>query len=64
MDTVDALKEQAGIAACEFVKSGMKVGLGTGSTVKYTVIELGRMIKEGFRNSWSANITSNTKTGN
>ena len=46
MDTVDALKEQAGIAACEFVKSGMKVGLGTGSTVKYTVIELGRMIKE------------------
>ena len=46
METVDALKEQAGIAACEFVKSGMKVGLGTGSTVKYTVIELGRMIKE------------------
>ena len=46
MDTVDALKEQAGIAACAFVKSGMKVGLGTGSTVKYTVIELGRMIKE------------------
>ena len=46
MDNVDALKEQAGIAACEFVKSGMKVGLGTGSTVKFTVIELGRMIKE------------------
>jgi len=46
MDNVEELKRQAGIAACQFVKSGMKVGLGTGSTVKYTVIELGRMISE------------------
>ena len=46
MDSVEALKQQAGIEACKFVKSGMKVGLGTGSTVKHTVIELGRRIKE------------------
>ena len=46
MDRVELLKQQSGIAACKFVKSGMKVGLGTGSTVKYTVIELGRRIAE------------------
>ena len=46
MDDVELLKREAGIAACKFVKTGMRVGLGTGSTVKYTVIELGRMIKE------------------
>ena len=46
MAGVEALKRHAGIEACKFVKSGMKVGLGTGSTVKHTVIELGRMISE------------------
>ena len=46
MDKVEQLKQQAGIAACKYVEFGMKVGLGTGSTVKYTVIELGRMISE------------------
>ena len=46
MDKVEVLKQQAGIEACKFVKNGMKVGLGTGSTVKYTVIELGRRITE------------------
>ncbi len=46
MADVEALKKKAGIMACQFVKSGMKVGLGTGSTVKYTVIELGRRISE------------------
>ena len=47
---VEQLKKQAGVRACGFVKDGMKVGLGTGSTVKYTVIELGRKInEEGMR---------------
>ena len=46
MADVEALKREAGIAACKFVKTGMKVGLGTGSTVKHTVIELGRQIAE------------------
>tara|TARA_B100001121_G_scaffold53722_1_gene47198 strand:+ start:817 stop:1521 length:705 start_codon:yes stop_codon:yes gene_type:complete len=46
MDNVEALKQQAGIEACKFIKSGMKVGLGTGSTVRHTVIELGRKIEQ------------------
>ena len=46
MSGVEELKEQAGIAACDFVKDGMKLGLGTGSTVRYTVLELGRRMKQ------------------
>ena len=46
MADVEALKKEAGIEACKFVKTGMKVGLGTGSTVKHTVVELGRRISE------------------
>ena len=46
MTDVETLKRDAGIAACAYVKSGMKVGLGTGSTVKHTVVELGRMMAE------------------
>lgn len=46
MSDVEELKRLAGIEACKFVESGMKVGLGTGSTVKYTIIELGRMVAE------------------
>jgi ribose 5-phosphate isomerase A len=43
---VEALKEEAGVAACAYVQSGMNVGLGTGSTVKYTILELGRRVRE------------------
>ena len=46
MPDVELLKEQAGIAACRFVKDGMTLGLGTGSTVKYSIIEIARMISE------------------
>ena len=46
MSDVEALKQQAGIAACDFVQDGMKIGLGTGSTVRYTVLELGRRMQE------------------
>ncbi len=46
MADVEELKKMAGIEACKFVKSGMKVGLGTGSTVKYTILELGRRVSE------------------
>ncbi len=46
MDGVERLKREAGIAACDFIKDGMKLGLGTGSTVRYTVIEIGRRISE------------------
>tara|TARA_Y100000739_G_C20505115_1_gene416856 strand:+ start:213 stop:941 length:729 start_codon:yes stop_codon:yes gene_type:complete len=50
MSGVEELKQQAGIAACDFVKDGMKLGLGTGSTIRYTVLELGRRMKhEGLK---------------
>jgi ribose 5-phosphate isomerase A len=45
----EALKRQAGEAAAELVKPGMVVGLGTGSTVRYTIEALGRKAKAGLR---------------
>lgn len=43
---MEALKKQAGIKAADYVKDGMVVGLGTGSTAYYFVEEIGRLIKE------------------
>ncbi len=42
----EAMKAEAGIAACAFVKDRMTIGIGTGSTVKYTILEIGRRIRE------------------
>lgn len=45
---VEALKEQAAYYAVEhFVRSGMVVGLGTGSTAAYAVREIARRLKQG-----------------
>lgn len=41
-------KQRAGEKAVEFVESGMTVGLGTGSTVSYTIRKLGEKVKEGL----------------
>lgn len=41
----DALKQQAGREAAALVDDGMVVGLGTGSTVRHTIIELGRRVR-------------------
>lgn len=46
MRDLEHLKKEAGIAACKYVSNGMKLGLGTGSTVKYTIMELGRRISD------------------
>lgn len=43
----DELKAQTGQESVKYIKSGMIVGLGTGSTVRYMVDELGKQIKEG-----------------
>ncbi len=40
------MKEQVGIKAAEYVKDGMIVGLGTGSTAYYFVAEVGRRVQE------------------
>lgn len=41
-------KKIAGERAAEYVKSGMTVGLGTGSTASYMIHRLGQMVKEGL----------------
>jgi ribose 5-phosphate isomerase A len=41
-------KKAAALAAFEYVKAGMKVGLGTGSTANYFIDELGKRAKEGL----------------
>ena len=46
---LDSLKKAAALAAVEFVRDGMIVGLGTGSTAKHMVIALGEKIRSGMR---------------
>lgn len=41
-------KKIVGEKAADFVKDGMVVGLGTGSTVFYTIQKLGQLVKEGL----------------
>ncbi|MBI4228763.1 MAG: ribose-5-phosphate isomerase RpiA [Deltaproteobacteria bacterium] len=43
----DRLKKEAGETAAHFVKSGMVVGLGTGSTTRFALEEIGKRIKSG-----------------
>ncbi|MGH0429894.1 ribose 5-phosphate isomerase A [Bacillus hominis] len=42
------LKQLAGEYAADFVKDGMKIGLGTGSTVYWTIQKLGQRVQEGL----------------
>ncbi len=44
----EEMKRLAGEKAAEYVKDGMVVGLGTGSTVKYTILKLGEMVRDGL----------------
>lgn len=41
-------KKIAGEKACEWIEDGMVVGLGTGSTVYYTIEKLGQMVNNGL----------------
>ena len=43
----DELKQQAAWKAVEYVKSGMKLGLGTGSTAAFAVDRIGDLLKKG-----------------
>jgi ribose 5-phosphate isomerase A len=45
---LDELKRQAAARALDFVKGGMKLGLGTGSTAKHFVELLGARVREGL----------------
>ena len=46
---LDSLKKAAGLKAIEFVRDGMVVGLGTGSTAKHMVIALGEQVRAGMK---------------
>jgi len=48
-EQITAEKRMAGVVAADFVKDGMVVGLGTGSTVYYTIQKLGQRVKEGLQ---------------
>lgn len=46
---LDSLKKAAALKAIEFVRDGMVVGLGTGSTAKHLVIALGEKVRTGMK---------------
>jgi ribose 5-phosphate isomerase A len=46
---LDALKRAAALAAMDYVKDGMVVGLGTGSTANHLVMALGEKVKTGMQ---------------
>ena len=48
MLTQDAIKQQLGMYAADFIKEGMLVGLGTGSTVYWLLKELGKRKQQGL----------------
>ncbi|MBO1085705.1 ribose-5-phosphate isomerase RpiA [Enterococcus mundtii] len=55
------LKQLVGIKAAEFVKDGMIVGLGTGSTAYYMVEEIGRRMREEGLKITGVTTSSGTK---
>ena len=46
---LDSLKKAAALTAIEFVRDGMTVGLGTGSTAKHMVMALGERVRTGMK---------------
>lgn len=46
---LESFKKAAALAAVEYVKDGMVVGLGTGSTAKHLIIALGEKVKTGLK---------------
>ena len=45
----EELKKLAGERAVDLIKDGMVVGLGSGSTVEYSLRKLGKSVKEGLK---------------
>ncbi|MGZ8405834.1 MAG: ribose-5-phosphate isomerase RpiA, partial [Nitrospira sp.] len=46
---LDHLKKAAALKAIEFVRDGMVVGLGTGSTAKHLLVALGERVRAGMK---------------
>jgi ribose 5-phosphate isomerase A len=49
LDKIASLKKEAALQALEFVKDGMILGLGTGSTAKFFVEALAQKVKVGLQ---------------
>jgi ribose 5-phosphate isomerase A len=47
MADADALKRAVGVRAAELVDSGMRLGMGTGSTVAHLLVALAKRLEEG-----------------
>lgn len=47
-ESTAAFKEQAAAKAVEFIRPGMVVGLGTGSTAKFMIALLGQRVRDGL----------------
>ncbi|RLF52887.1 MAG: ribose 5-phosphate isomerase A [Thermoplasmata archaeon] len=45
---MEELKKKAALEAVKQVKDGMVIGLGTGTTAKYAILEIGKLVKEGL----------------
>lgn len=48
-DDLDQLKKSAATEAAQFVRNGMVVGLGTGSTAKHMIRALGEKVRAGMK---------------
>ncbi len=55
---LEALKKEAALKALEHVKSGMFIGLGSGSTAKHFIAELGKKLASAELNNITAVATS------
>src|SRR5947207_7131727 len=44
----DLAKKTAGVHAADFVKHGMTIGIGSGTTVYWFIEELGRRVRQGL----------------
>ena len=55
---LEALKREAALHAVALVRSGMHLGLGTGSTSRYAILELGRKVAAGELTGLSCVATS------
>jgi ribose 5-phosphate isomerase A len=46
---LDGFKKAAALKAVDYVRTGMIVGLGTGSTAKHVIVALGERVKKGLK---------------
>ena len=48
MDTIEEIKKRAAVQAMDFVRPGLTIGIGTGSTVYWFIQELAKNVQQGL----------------